>query len=74
LEVEIGDGRRLMGWLRYYSDEPQDSNLFLENAAWIVDGDPVPIDGSGILITKRLGINWIGFRNPQKAVSELQIF
>jgi hypothetical protein len=60
--VELGDGRRVEGWVRYYSDEPAPASLFLEKAAWVTDAnDLVPIDGSGILITQELGIRTIEF-------------
>jgi hypothetical protein len=60
--VEIEDGRRVEGWIRYYSDEPSPASVFLENAAWIDDADNlVPIDGPGILITESLGIKTIEF-------------
>jgi Family of unknown function (DUF6338) len=62
LLVELGDGRRVMGWVRYYSDEPKNASLFLENAVWVdADLETTPIDGPGILITQSLGINWIEF-------------
>lgn len=60
--VELGDGRRVEGWVRYYSDEPTPASLFLEKAAWVTDEDTlVPIDGAGILITQELGIRTIEF-------------
>jgi hypothetical protein len=62
VQVELGDGRRVMGWLRYYSDEPKDSSVFLEKAVWVVeDLKTIPIEGPGILITRELGINWVEF-------------
>jgi|ERR1700730_11920756 len=60
--VELGDGRRVEGWVRYYSDEPTPASLFLENAAWVTDENTlIPIDGPGILITQELGIRSIEF-------------
>jgi hypothetical protein len=62
VQVELGDGRTIMGWLRYYSDEPKDASLFLEKAAWIgPDQSLVRIPGPGILVTKELGINSVSF-------------
>jgi len=62
VQVELGDGRLLMGWLRYYSDEPKDASLFLEKAVWVMaDSKTIPIQGPRILITHQLGINWVEF-------------
>jgi hypothetical protein len=66
LEVGLSDGRVVIGYLRYYSDEATDASLFLEDAAWKdEDGNQIPIDGPGILLTKRSGITFINFLNPQ---------
>lgn len=60
--VELGDGRRVEGWVRYYSDEPTPASLFLEQAAWVTDDNAlVPIDGPGILISQEVGIRTIEF-------------
>jgi hypothetical protein len=75
LQVELGDGRRVLGWLRYYSDEPQDSSLFLERANWVnEDLTLTPVDGPGILITKDLGINWIEFLDSRTEEPPKEIF
>lgn len=67
VQVELGDKRRIMGWLRYYSDEPHDASLFLENAAWINDDlSLVHIPGPGILLTKDLGIQSVSFLNREQ--------
>jgi hypothetical protein len=50
-----------MGWLRYYSDEPKDASLLSEKAVWVLDDSTVPIASPGILITSKLGINWVVF-------------
>jgi hypothetical protein len=62
VQVEFQDGRSLIGWPRYFSDTPEESSLFLENAAWIsADGTTVEIPGSGILVTKEMTIEAIMF-------------
>lgn len=68
--VELGDGRRVMGWLRYYSDEPKDSSLFLEKAAWLDEGKTTAINGPGVLITRDLGINFIVFLSQEPSEEE----
>lgn len=63
--VQLSNDRSILGFLRYYSDEPDEASLFLEDAAWIVDekGTQEPIDGPGILITKQAGIESVAFLN-----------
>jgi Family of unknown function (DUF6338) len=70
VEVELGDGRRVVGWLRYYSDEPEPTSLFLEKAYWVRDAERVPIKGPGILITQKLGIRTVEFRHGKKEKPE----
>jgi hypothetical protein len=71
--VQLSDGRSVIGFLRYYSDEAEDASLFLEDAAWIIDaeGTQYPIDGPGLLITKLAGIESVTFLNTrEKPASE----
>jgi hypothetical protein len=61
--VQLSGDRTVIGYLRYYSDEPDEASLFLEDAAWVVDeeGTQNPIDGPGILLTKQAGIESVSF-------------
>lgn len=61
--VEIAGNRRLIGFVRYYSDDPEENSIFLEDAAWILDdeGTQQPILGPGILLTRLSGIESISF-------------
>jgi hypothetical protein len=63
--VQLSGDRAVIGYLRSYSDEPEDASLFLEDAAWIVDDDGTqsPIDGPGILLTKQAAIESVSFLN-----------
>jgi hypothetical protein len=74
VQVELADGRQLIGWLRYYSDTPEESSLMLEDAAWIgTDGNEIPVDGPGMLLTKESGIRTIMFLNPtQNSASHIE--
>ena len=65
--VQLSGDRTIIGYLRYYFDEPEDASLFLEDAAWIVDeeGTQSPIDGPGILLTKQAGIESVSFLNTR---------
>ena len=62
-QVELSDGRSVMGWVGYYSDDPDDSAPYLERAAWVntETSDLEPIDGPGILLTKEAGIRSVMF-------------
>jgi hypothetical protein len=67
----LSGDRKILGWLRYYSDEAKESSLFLESASWISENDDgteseVPIDGPGILLTKESGIEYVMFLNWEK--------
>jgi hypothetical protein len=71
VQVELGDGRRVIGYLRFYSDEGDESSLFLEDAAWLrEDGESFPIEGPGILLTKESGIRAVLFLNPDPSSSD----
>ena len=62
VQVGLAGDVIVSGWLAYYSDEAEDSSLFLEQAAWIdKDGQERSIDGPGILITKEVGIEYVVF-------------
>lgn len=71
-QVELSDGRSVMGWVLYYSDDPDDASVFLERAAWVKDsGDGLePIPGPGILITKEAGIRSIMFLDEPRGSGE----
>jgi hypothetical protein len=64
VQIKLKDGRLVMGWLRDYSDDPEDRAVFLEQAAWVLEGGKLePIDGPGILLTKESGIETVSFLN-----------
>jgi hypothetical protein len=65
VQVGLTGEIKVIGYLRYYSDEAEDSSLFLEDAAWIdKDGNTTPITGPGILLTKDVGIEYVLFLDP----------
>jgi Family of unknown function (DUF6338) len=73
VQVEFMDGRMVMGWLRLFSDTPEESSLFLEDAAWLKgDGEKVWIKGPGILLTKQSGIRNILFLDAVKDAGQEQ--
>jgi hypothetical protein len=62
VQVGLPGGRRVIGWVRDFSDEESVYELFLENAAWVdKDGNQQPINGPGILLTKESGIEYVTF-------------
>jgi hypothetical protein len=75
VQVGLSGERRILGWLRYYSDEAEESSLFLESAAWVTTSEDgteseQPIDGPGILLTKESGIEYVMFLNWRKSEGE----
>lgn len=72
VNVGLEDGRSVLGYLRYYSDDWQDSSLFLEDAAWLdKDGNQLAIDGPGILLTKQANIVFVSFLAPVRSEDEV---
>jgi hypothetical protein len=69
VQVELKDGRHVIGWVLRYSGDPEQSTLFLSHAHWHdVDYGNVPIPGKGILLTKSTGIKYVMFLDtPKKA-------
>jgi len=65
VQVELADGRNVLGILLYYSDDSEDGSLYLTQASWVdVNGQTVPIPGPGILLTKSSGIRSVSLLNP----------
>ena len=57
LQVELADGRSVLGKLHYYSDVAEDASIYLTEAAWVdANANTIPIPGSGILLTKDSGM------------------
>jgi hypothetical protein len=68
LQVELADGRSVIGLLHYYSDAAEDASIYLADASWVdSEGGKVPIPGAGILLTKACGIRSISLLNPADA-------
>ena len=62
VQVSMKDGKKALGWVRYYSDDADDRSLFLEQASWIDnDGNEAPIDGPGLFLTKDSEIQSVMF-------------
>jgi hypothetical protein len=71
IQVELGDGRNVIGILLYYSDVSEEGSLYLTQAAWVdSEGATVPIPGPGILLTRSSGIRCVSLLNPVDETSE----
>jgi hypothetical protein len=64
VQVGLSGDRKVMGWVRDYSDEDGVYEMFLEDASWVDrDGDQQRIDGPGIMLTQQSGIQYVMFLN-----------
>jgi Family of unknown function (DUF6338) len=70
VQVQLKDGRSIIGWVRRYSETSTDPSLFVDNAAWFVEGETVNIPGPGILIRKEAGIQTISFLKSEKEAAK----
>ncbi len=62
VQVQLKDGRSVLGWLEFFSDRDDQKSLFLSDAAWVsAEGEAIPVDGPGILLTADSGIEAILF-------------
>jgi len=62
VQVAMKDGKRALGWVRYYSDDVEERSLFLEDASWIdEEGNERHIDGPGLFLTKDSEIESVMF-------------
>jgi len=60
VQVELADGRSILGLLTYYSDSSDDCSVYIEQASWVDStGATIPIPGPGILLTKNANITSI---------------
>ena len=60
VQVELGDGRSILGLLTYYSDAAEECSVYIEQASWVgQDGSLIGIPGPGILLTKNANIQSI---------------
>ncbi len=67
VQVELEDGRSVMGWLKYFSDRSEEASVFLEHAAWVgADLKLIRIEGPGIFLTRGSGIRSVTFLNWQQ--------
>ena len=71
VQIELADGRSVLGVLLYYSDAAEESSVFITRAMWVTaSGDKIQIPGQGILLTKTSGIKSISLLDPGKSESD----
>jgi len=71
VQVELADGRNVLGVLLYYSDASEDGSVYLTQASWVdASGKTIPIPGPGILLTKNSGIRAVSLLNPASEPTE----
>jgi len=76
VQVGLSGERKVIGWVRDYSDDATEPSLFLEKAAWIVkqaDGaeTEITIDDPGILLTKETAIEYVIFLGWHKKAQDV---
>ena len=65
VQVELADGRSVLGILLYYSDTSEEGSVYLKKASWVDEyNQMIPIPGPGILLTKNSNIRSISLLNP----------
>jgi hypothetical protein len=65
VQVELADGRNVLGVLLYYSDSSEEGSVYLTHASWVdSEGKTIPIPGPGILLTSKSGIRCVSLLSP----------
>jgi Family of unknown function (DUF6338) len=66
VQVELKDGRSVIGVVGYYSDTSDECSVYLRDARWVGDeGEVIRINGPGILLTRNAEITSVSFLNPR---------
>ena len=60
--VHLEDGRRIYGWPKFYSDEPGERAVFLQDATWLDESNkPLNDPLISILLDEKSGIQFVEF-------------
>jgi hypothetical protein len=67
VQVELKDGRSVMGVVGFYSDTAEENSVFLKDARWVdlTNNSVVEIPGPGILLTQKAEITSVSFLDPK---------
>jgi hypothetical protein len=70
LQVELADGRSVLGSLLYYSDVAEDASIYLTQASWVgAVGNTVRFQAPASFLTKSSGIRAVSLLNPASETS-----
>jgi Family of unknown function (DUF6338) len=63
VQVGLGDGRSVIGWLKQYAESGDERTLFLERAIWVGESaEEVDVPGDGLLLlTEKSEIKYVMF-------------
>ncbi len=63
VQVGLGDGRSVIGWLEQYAESGDERTVFLARAAWVTeDGITTEVPGDGLmLLTEKSEIKYVMF-------------
>jgi Family of unknown function (DUF6338) len=71
--VHLKDGRRIMGFVRQYSDDAADRALFLEEASWLTkDGAFVNDPPISVLVDHETGVSMIEFLESREESTKVE--
>ena len=71
LIVNLSDGRRVFGWPMYFSNTPEEGNLYLYNPSWITEDEGyIDLGIHGLFLVKADNIDSIEFLNITKENAE----
>jgi len=59
--INFSNGRRIYGWPKYFSEDPEKPLIYLHNPSWIDNNSFIDLDINGILITDKQEIESIEF-------------
>jgi hypothetical protein len=67
VQVELKDGRSVMGVVGFYSDTAEENSVLLKDARWVdlTNNSVVEIPGPGILLTQKAEITSVSFLDPK---------
>ena len=65
--IHFTNGKRLYGWPRFYSDDPNNPSLFICQAIWLHrdSENDQEVPGEGILVNTKEGVSFIEFHRPR---------
>jgi hypothetical protein len=59
--INFSNGRRIYGWPKYYSEDPEKPLIYLHKPSWVEKDEFIDLDINGTLITEKQAIESIEF-------------